>query len=74
MHHIHRLAPSDLALVRDLNTLFGDAFDDPETPRLILQHYPYLRPEDRPEAINTLVSRPAYARALLRLAECIYVD
>jgi putative membrane-bound dehydrogenase-like protein len=42
------------------------AYDHPDTPRLILGHYQQLRAEDRPEAINTLVSRPAYARALLK--------
>jgi putative membrane-bound dehydrogenase-like protein len=41
------------------------AFDSPDTPRLILRQYRLLRPEERPEAINTLTSRPAYARALL---------
>ncbi|MET3794088.1 AAC(3)-I family aminoglycoside N-acetyltransferase [Aquamicrobium terrae] len=28
---IRRLGPSDLSLVRQLNTLFGDAFDNPDT-------------------------------------------
>ena len=28
---IRRLGPSDLSLVRQLNALFGDAFDDPDT-------------------------------------------
>ena len=42
------------------------AYDHPDTPNLILGHYPLLGAEDRPEAINTLVSRPAYARALLK--------
>jgi putative heme-binding domain-containing protein len=42
------------------------AYDDPDTPRRILQHYHNLRLEDRPEAVNTLASRPAYAKALLQ--------
>lgn len=41
------------------------AHDHPETPAVILRNLHLLRPEDRPEAINTLVARPAYARALL---------
>src|SRR5262249_37506712 len=41
------------------------AYDHPGTPALILRNYHFLRPEDRPEAINTLVSRRDYARALL---------
>jgi aminoglycoside 3-N-acetyltransferase I len=28
---VRRLAPADLALLRDLNRLFGEAFDDPDT-------------------------------------------
>jgi aminoglycoside 3-N-acetyltransferase I len=31
MPQIKRLTPADLALVQDLNTLFGEAFEDPET-------------------------------------------
>jgi putative heme-binding domain-containing protein len=42
------------------------AYDHPDTPRLILDNYHFLRPEDRVEAINTLTARPAYARALLK--------
>jgi putative membrane-bound dehydrogenase-like protein len=42
------------------------AFDRLEIPGLILNHYRLLTPEQRPEAINTLVSRPAYAEALLK--------
>jgi putative membrane-bound dehydrogenase-like protein len=41
-------------------------FDHPDTPKLILQNYHYLRGEARSQAINTLVARPAYARALLK--------
>ncbi len=65
------LVPLLQRLVRDRATagvaLRGlAAYDHPETPRLILDQYPYLRPEERVEAINTLVARPAYARALLK--------
>ncbi|GIW80575.1 MAG: hypothetical protein KatS3mg105_2382 [Gemmatales bacterium] len=42
------------------------AYDDPAVPKQILQHYRYLRKEDRPGAISTLVSRPHYAEALLK--------
>ncbi len=42
------------------------AYDAEDTPRRILANYQFLRHEDRPEAINTLVSRPAYAKALLK--------
>jgi putative membrane-bound dehydrogenase-like protein len=42
------------------------AFDDPGTPALILRHLYLLSPKERPEAITTLASRPAYARALLK--------
>jgi putative membrane-bound dehydrogenase-like protein len=41
------------------------AFDDPDIPELILRHYYEMLPEDRPAALNTLTSRPAFARALL---------
>jgi putative membrane-bound dehydrogenase-like protein len=40
-------------------------FDDPATPRLILDNYARLDPEGRSAAINTLVSRAVYAGALL---------
>jgi putative heme-binding domain-containing protein len=42
------------------------SFDHPDTPRLILAVYGTLDRADRPEAINTLTSRPAYAAALLQ--------
>src|SRR5262249_10157651 len=42
------------------------AFDHPDPPNVILRHYDYLQPAERPEAIGTLTSRPAYARALLQ--------
>ncbi len=41
------------------------AYDDPGTPGVVLGLYPRLRPEERRDAMNTLASRPAFARALL---------
>jgi putative membrane-bound dehydrogenase-like protein len=40
-------------------------FDDPATPGLVLEHFRLLPPDDRREAIDTLSSRPGYARLLL---------
>ena len=40
-------------------------FEDANTPQLILGNYSRLDPDGRALAVNTLVSRPAYARALL---------
>src|SRR5262249_24668631 len=37
------------------------AFDHPDTPKLILQQYHHLHPDDRPGAVSALVSRPSYA-------------
>ena len=42
------------------------AYDDPATPKLILQYWIYLQPDERPDALATLTARPAYARALLQ--------
>jgi putative membrane-bound dehydrogenase-like protein len=41
------------------------SYDDPKTPPVILEVYPSLRSEEKRDALNTLASRPAYARALL---------
>ena len=41
------------------------AYDDPQTPRLILDLYGKLKPQERAEAISTLSSRAAFAAALL---------
>jgi putative membrane-bound dehydrogenase-like protein len=49
-------------------------FDDPATPRLILDNYARLDPEGRAVAVNTLVSRPACARALLDAVEQGRID
>ena len=41
------------------------AFDDPATPEALLGAYPGLPPTNRRDALGTLASRPAFARALL---------
>ncbi len=41
------------------------AYDDPETPKLILNEFSQLKPEEKAEAINTLASRANYSAALL---------
>ena len=41
------------------------AYDDPATPQTILAVYPRLGPGARRDALNTLASRPGYARPLL---------
>src|SRR5206468_5618270 len=42
------------------------AYDDPATPKLILQYWIYLQPDEHPDALATLTARPAYAKALLQ--------
>jgi len=41
------------------------AFDDAATPKVILEHYAQLLPEEKADAITTLASRAGYAVALL---------
>ncbi len=41
------------------------AYDDPQTPAVILAKYPDLNPENRRNALHTLASRIAFARPLL---------
>jgi putative membrane-bound dehydrogenase-like protein len=41
------------------------SYEDPKTPSIILEAYPVLRSEEKRDALNTLASRPAYAKALL---------
>lgn len=41
------------------------AYDDGATPDAILEVYPSLDPGERRDALNTLASRPAYARPLV---------
>lgn len=40
-------------------------YDAAETPRLLLENYPRLSPDERSTVIDTLASRPAFAQALL---------
>ena len=42
------------------------AFEDPETPKRILDLYPQLTAEEKRDALNTLASRPAYALPLMK--------
>jgi putative heme-binding domain-containing protein len=42
------------------------AFDRPEVPGLVLRSLGIMNPEDRPAAVATLASRPAFARVLVR--------
>ncbi len=41
------------------------AVNDPKTPQLILNLYPKLTAAEKADAVTTLASRAAYARALL---------
>jgi putative membrane-bound dehydrogenase-like protein len=41
------------------------AYDDPATPNEILRRFPNFTAEERTDALNTLASRPSFARALL---------
>lgn len=45
------------------------AYDDPHTPRVILDAYAQLAPAERRDALATLTSRPAYAQELLSAIE-----
>jgi len=67
-------APDILQLLRNLagdrelgvEAIRGLAgFDAPDTPKLVLDVYPRLDPTGKSIAIDTLVSRPPYARVLL---------
>ncbi|MCI0463449.1 MAG: c-type cytochrome [Gemmataceae bacterium] len=42
------------------------AYDHPDTAKLILRHYQFLKPQERAGALDTLVSRPQYAEQLLQ--------
>jgi putative membrane-bound dehydrogenase-like protein len=44
-------------------------YSDSDIPVLLIGHYPRLRPEAQAAAIDTLVSRPEYAAALLTAVE-----
>ena len=45
------------------------AYDDPTTPSLILRRYRKLTDAEKADAVGTLASRPAFARALLDAME-----
>jgi putative heme-binding domain-containing protein len=45
------------------------AYSDDATPKAILDHYSAFTEEEKADAIHTLASRPAYARALLDAVE-----
>jgi putative heme-binding domain-containing protein len=45
------------------------AYNDPGTPALVLGRYPSLTDAEKADAVGTLASRPAYARALLGAVE-----
>ncbi|MGH7128805.1 MAG: HEAT repeat domain-containing protein, partial [Planctomycetaceae bacterium] len=64
---LHELLDDETLRSAALNGLA--AFDDPATPRLVLQHYPSLPAVERSDAIAALASRPAYAIVLLRAVE-----
>jgi putative membrane-bound dehydrogenase-like protein len=67
---VTRLAPWLQALLDD-PALRGPAlralaaYDDPATPQVILRRYGALSEAERDDAVTTLASRPAFARALL---------
>jgi putative membrane-bound dehydrogenase-like protein len=50
------------------------AYDDPDTPRLLLEAYDSFHQPARQEAISTFVSRPEYCRALLSAVEDGAID
>ena len=45
------------------------AFDDPQTPSLVLAEYAKMTDAEKRDAVNTLVSRPAYAMVLLNAVQ-----
>ncbi len=49
-------------------------YGDADTPVLLIGHYPRLRPEAQAAAIDTLVSRPEYAIALLAAVEAKRIE
>ncbi len=71
------LAKKDPALAASLRQLLNDpalrgpalrglaTYDDPQTPAAVLAVYNSFAPAERKDALNTLVSRVAYARQLL---------
>lgn len=61
---LQRLVGDRAVMVEALRGLA--AYDDPATPAQTLRHLRIFSPEARVEWINTLASRPAYAKALLQ--------
>ena len=71
------LSAKDPKLPPALQSLLGDsamrgaalrglaAYDDAKTPAAVLEAYPSLNPLEKKDALNTLVSRAAYAKPLL---------
>jgi putative membrane-bound dehydrogenase-like protein len=49
-------------------------YSDADIPVLLIGHYPRLRPEAQIAAIDTLVSRPEYAAALLAAVEAKQIE
>jgi putative heme-binding domain-containing protein len=45
------------------------AYNDPGTPKIILEHYSALSDAEKTDAVATLASRPSYAQALLDAIE-----
>ncbi len=67
----HDLAPLLIQLVADraIETAAVKSlasYDDAKIPRRLISYYKAVRPETRAAAIDTLVSRPHYAQALLQ--------
>jgi putative membrane-bound dehydrogenase-like protein len=50
------------------------AYGDPATPGRILEHYSGFSDEEKADAVSTLASRPAYAKALLAAIEQGAID
>jgi putative heme-binding domain-containing protein len=55
--------------VRDSSIKALAAYDDPNTPKLLVSAYPELSREEKSDAINTLASRASYALPLLQAVE-----
>jgi putative heme-binding domain-containing protein len=61
---LHKLLGA--AAMRDLALRGLAQYDSPETPRIVLETYKQLTPDEKRLAIATLCSRPAYGLELLR--------
>lgn len=80
---IDERVPQTLTILKQLlgdRTLMNEvlrgfaAFDDPAIPNLILSRYARLSPISRATAIDTLTSRPASAKALLKAIDAGTID